>query len=266
MPVFSILMLCFSSIGQAGPLFELNGLYQTLLDEYASSGEKNSKPANMINFAELKEDPRLGLLVGLLQSYPKENLDSQSKKIAFYLNAYNILSIAKVTEHWPIKRLKSLGTFMKPVWTHPAGNVCGEKMTLRKLEHEILRKLNEPRIHFALNCASMSYPDLRLEPYEASALDKQLEEQVKIFMSQDGKGIRIKKTGKVKLSPIFKWFAEDFGPLGGVEVFIQRYMPSSGPRWRVVGYLNYDWDVNAHLSGAEKRQIKRRARSTMFRH
>lgn len=242
------------------PQLQLNKLYQTLLDEYASPGKKNSKSAMMVDYAAIRKDERLTVLVGLLQDFPRDRLDNQQKKVAFYLNAYNILSIVKVADNWPLKRLKSLGSFLKPVWTQPAGVVCGEKITLRKLEHEILRSLGEPRIHFALNCASMSCPDLRREPYEASKLEEQLHEQAKVFMSQDGKGMRIKGDGKVKLSSIFNWFAEDFTPVGGVENYIQQFLPESEKTWEVVGYLNYDWDVTALLSAAEKRELRRRAR------
>jgi len=259
--VFAMLLLLSTNIhANNDPLVQLNNLYQTLLSDYVAQGEKNDKSANMVDFAGIRKDPRLNELAELLQSFPRNSLDSHQKKVAFYLNAYNILSIVKVAENWPLKRLKSLGSFLKPVWTQPAGVVCGEQMTLRQLEHGILRGLGEPRIHFALNCASMSCPDLRPEPYQASKLEEQLNEQVKVFMSQDGKGMRIKGDGKVKLSSIFNWFADDFIVLGGVGNYIQQFLPESEKAWKIVGYLNYDWDVTAHLTGAEIREIKRRAR------
>ena len=270
--VFLIGVFCtLVSYGEDLELAEINLTYQKLLDDYARVGEKHSLAANLINFASIRKDPRLVQLTFNIQNYPKLRLDTKQKNLAFYLNAYNILSIAKVAKHWPIKKLKSLGTFLKPVWTHDVGAVCGEQMTLRKLEHEVLRKLGEPRIHFALNCASMSCPDIRLEPYLAEAIDQQLADQVKIFMSQKGKGMLIKGDGKVKLSPIFKWFAEDFDSVGGVGAFILPYLPKRGlptgdTPWEIVGYLNYDWSVNAHLNSAEKKKINRRAKSNHHRH
>jgi len=264
--VFLIGIFCtWAAYGEDLELAEINFTYQQLLDDYARVGEKRNLVANLIDFASISKDPRLLQLTFNIQNYPKARLDTQHKNLAFYLNAYNILSIAKVAKHWPIKKLKSLGTFLKPVWTHEVGAVCGEQMTLRKLEHQILRKLDEPRIHFALNCASMSCPDLRLEPYIAEKIDQQLTDQVKIFMSQKGKGMLIKADGKVKLSSIFKWFAEDFDLVGGVETFIRPYLPFSDKPWKIVGYLNYDWSVNAHLTSAEKKKIKRRAKSNNHR-
>jgi len=265
--VLLIAIFCAStSYGEDLELAEINASYRQLLGDYAQKGEKNGLSANLFDFAAIKKDPRLVQLTFNIQNYPKPRLDTKSKNLAFYLNAYNILSIAKVAKHWPIKKLKSLGSMLKPVWTHNVGEVCGEQMTLRKLEHEILRKLGEPRIHFALNCSSMSCPDLRLEPYLAEVIDQQLDDQAKQFMSQKGKGMLIKSKGKVKLSSIFKWFAEDFDVVGGVNKFIQPYLPKQGAPWEIVGYLNYNWSVNAHLSSAEKKKINRRAKSNRYRH
>jgi len=254
------------SVAQDLALTELNALYQTLLNDYVSTGEKNGLSANMVNYAEIRHDSRLNDLMTRLQNYPLENLDTKPKKTAFYLNAYNILSITKVADNWPLKRLKSLGSFFKPVWTHPAGKVCGEKMTLRILERDILQQLGEPRIHFALNCASMSCPNLRLEPYDADILEFQLEDQLKTFMKQEGKGMQVVGDGQVKLSKIFEWFDEDFEQIGGVSNLIQAYLPPSEKPWEITGYLDYDWDVTCQLSGSEKRKVKRNRSATIFRH
>ncbi|MFT7371656.1 MAG: hypothetical protein ACI9T9_000332 [Oleiphilaceae bacterium] len=262
----SMLLASRVSLAQDIALNELNTLYQALLTDYVSPGEKNGLSANMVNYGDIRNDDRLNALMTRLQNYPLEKLNTAQKKTAFYLNAYNILSITKVADNWPLKKLKSLGSFFKPVWTHPAGKVCGEKMTLRILERDILMQLNEPRVHFALNCASMSCPNLRLEPYKADILDFQLEDQVKVFMSQEGKGMLMVGDGKVKLSKIFEWFGDDFEPLGGVSDFIQAYLPSSDKPWEITGYLNYDWDVTCILSGSEKRKIKRNRNATIFRH
>lgn len=267
---FLIVCLGYALPAQAqdGALETINTLYQGVLTDYVSSGDKNGLPANMVDYAGVKADQRLAELLRLIQQYPKTRLHSREKQIAFYLNAYNILAIAKVTENWPLFKLRSLGSFFKPVWAHPAGEVCGDAMTLRKLEHEILRKLGDPRIHFALNCASMSCPDLRLEPYKFETLERQLTEQTHIFLSQEGKGLS--QTGnELTLSPIFKWFSEDFDSAGGVLPFIKAYLPqvtslsesssarSTEPDWEITGYFEYDWAINDHLSAAERMKLKR---------
>jgi len=264
--LISLSLLSRVSLAQDLALTELNTLYQDLLNDYVSPGEKNGLTANMVNYAEIRKDDRLNDLMTRLQNYPLENLDTKQKKTAFYLNAYNILSITKVADNWPLKRLKSLGSFFKPVWTHPAGQVCGEKMTLRILERDILQQLGEPRIHFALNCASMGCPNLRLEPYRADSLEFQLEDQLKEFMKQEGKGMQVVGDGQVKLSKIFEWFDDDFEQIGGVSNLIQPYLPSSDKPWEITGYLDYDWDVTCNLSNSEKRKVKRNRGATVFRY
>jgi len=243
-------------------LTEFNALYQTFLNDHVKPGKKNGLSANMVDYAGVKKDARLGRLLSQLNAYPKERLDSTSKTIAFYLNAYNILAIDKVAKHWPLFKLKSLGSYFKPVWAHPAGEVCGEPVTLRSLEHEILRKQGEPRIHFALNCASMSCPDLRLEPYMAEKLEAQLQDQTRIFFSQN-KGVVV-SVEKLRLSKIFYWFEEDFEEDGGVLAFVTDYLPAVEKNWKIEGYLDYDWAVNDELSGAELMRIKRGGSNTWF--
>lgn len=261
--VASIFVLC-SSLSFAttalSPLQELNQLYQAFLDDHLEPGIKAGIPANLINYSAVKNDERIDTLIELLNQYPKEKLVSNEQKIAFYLNAYNILAIHKVAQNWPLVRLKSLGTYLKPVWTHPVPDVCGEKMTLRKLEHEILRKLGDPRIHFALNCASMSCPDLRAEPYIASQLEEQLEDQTRTFLSQVGKGYEIVGDNEVKLSPLFDWFRDDFEPVGGAMNYARQYLPESESPWEITGYLHYNWDVNCHLTTSEKRRLSTKRR------
>lgn len=243
-------------------LQEFHELYQAFLNDHVKLGKKNGLSANMVDYAAVKKDERLRQLLALLNAYPKERLDSTSKTIAFYLNAYNILAIDKVAKHWPLFKLKSLGSYFKPVWAHPAGEVCGEPVTLRSLEHEILRKQGEPRIHFALNCASMSCPDLRLEPYVAGKLEEQLQDQTRIFFGQK-KGVVV-NAEKLKLSKIFDWFEEDFEEGGGVLAFVTDYLPKVEKSWQIEGYLDYDWAVNDELSGAELMRIKRGGSNTWF--
>ncbi|TNC82374.1 MAG: DUF547 domain-containing protein [Oleiphilus sp.] len=259
----SMLLVSASQVhAQDTELGSIHSLYQTLLDDHVIAGEKNGLKANMVDYAAVKKDPRLERLQEKLKVYPKERLDSNEKKIAFYLNAYNILAVAKVAQHWPLYKLKSLGSYFKPVWTHPAGEVCEEQMTLRKLEHDVLRQLGEPRIHFALNCASMSCPDLRKEPYVEDKLETQLAEQTRIFMSQKDKGQTVIGQ-ELWLSSIFKWFEEDFEPVGGVYHFIQEYLPDEYRGMKIGGFLPYDWSVNDHLNAAERNRIKR-GRDTWF--
>jgi hypothetical protein len=243
-------------------LAEFNELYAALLADYVKPGEKNGVQVNLVNFGAVKKDPRLSLLMDKLEAFNLSVLGTKEAKVAFYLNAYNIMAMNKVAENWPLKSLRGLGNMFRPVWAHQCGTIAGKSMTLRVLEHDILRQLEEPRIHFALNCASVSCPDLRIEPYEASRLEAQLDDQVAKFFSQQGKGFKV-SGNKLWLTPLLDWFADDFVDLGGAMAFAEPYLPtpSDGERWQLQGYLEYDWSVNCHLSASELTRLKRKSSS-----
>lgn len=210
--------------------------------------------ANLVNYSGLKRDPRWPDLIAAQAAFPKTELETPAEKMAFYLNGYNILSINLVLANWPLTRLKSLGSLLRPVWTHPAGVLAGEAVTLRHLEHGILRKMGDPRIHVAINCASMSCPDLRAEPYTAKDIDKQLDDQAERFLQQKNKGIIIDENNKVYLSSIFIWFKKDFEKVGGIESFVRKYRPGLPEKIHLEGAIPYNWNINADLSHKERRQ------------
>lgn len=230
-------------------------LYAGLLHDHVQAGEKDGLQANIVNYEALRADPRLARLKAQLAAFPIHSLTSQNEKIAFYINAYNLLAMAMVADHWPLSRLKDLGSVFNPVWKLPAGELGGQAVTLSYLEQQVLRKFGEPRVHMAINCASMSCPDLRAEPYTAARLDEQLKDQSFRFLQQQNKGIVI-EGDRVYLSRIFKWFDEDFEAVGGVTAFVKNHCPDFPQNAVVKDFLPYNWDVNAHLNALDRRQIR----------
>lgn len=193
---------------------------------------------------------------------------SELDQIALYLNAYNLFTLAAVTDHYPIQASGWLASFRFPassirqidgVWDELRWQLANDRLTLDEIEHEVLRKrFSEPRIHFALVCASKGCPKLRREPYRGVELGRQLDEQVRSFLA-DASKFRVDRDSEVvELSPIFKWFAEDFVRASGigaiseeeaVRAFIGRY--NSGPdqsfvtdEAKALRYLPYDWSLN----------------------
>ena len=120
--------------------------------------------------------------------------------------------------------------------------VAGEKMSFNKLEKEIIRpRFNEPRIHFALNCASRSCPPLRAEPYVAAKLDTQLDDQGRSYVNTD-RGIKASGDA-AQLSKIFDWYKEDFGGDAGVTALLNKYRGGKGT-FKKITYQDYDWGLN----------------------
>jgi Protein of unknown function, DUF547 len=169
-------------------------------------------------------------------------LSSREEKQAFYINAYNILALKMVADHWPAESIKDSGSLLSPVWDKPAGELGGKPGTLGELEHKILRPMGEPRIHLAIVCASVSCPDLRNEPYTAAQLNKQLDEQARNFLANPAKGLKIEKDA-LHVSQIFDWFEQDFAASGDVKGFIKKYKPDA-PDLKIKANLPYDWAVN----------------------
>jgi hypothetical protein len=224
--------------------------WDALIKKHVSLKKVDGVMIHAVDYKNLKSDEKFKKLTLRLNSVREESLKTRDEKLAFWINTYNILAAKMVADRFPIKSIKDAGSFFSPVWKKPAGHVAGKERTLNDIEHEILRKMDEPRIHVAIVCASVSCPDLRLEAFKADSLNEQLDDQVKRFLQSSEKGMRIdKKDKRVYLSSIFKWFKDDFESRGGVLKFISQYVSPEAAKQLVdsridVSYLDYNWNVN----------------------
>jgi hypothetical protein len=207
-----------------------------------SHGTKNNVKLALVDYRALKENGKLETAYQQLSNFPVKNLSKKEEKLAFYINAYNILAIKMVLDHWPIDSIKDVGSMINPVWGKSAGDIDGKTVSLDEIENNILRTMGEPRIHFAIVCASVSCPDLRNTPYTASNLNAQLDEQAQQFLSNTEKGLRIDKDS-IHISKIFDWFEKDFMPVGGVGAFI-RHHRADLPKLPFKDDIDYDWNMN----------------------
>jgi hypothetical protein len=180
---------------------------------------------------------------------------SREERIAFWTNAYNAVVVHHVLARYPkIRSVKEEDGFFDEV-TFP---VAGRPRTLDEIEAQA-RELGDPRVHFAVVCASTSCPDLRADPYRAEALGRQLQEDTRRFLADPAKGLRYDPKGnKLHLSSIFKWYAGDFTGGSTVAAFFARggildwvigHAPPELARTLKekrpsVEYLDYDWSLN----------------------
>jgi hypothetical protein len=198
----------------------------------------------------MKKDPAYSKLIAGLKSFSPAKLKTNREKMAFWINVYNVMAVKMVVDHYPVDSIKDAGSLFESVWKKDVGVVGGKTVTLNDIEHEILRKMGDPRIHVAIVCASVSCPDLRQEAYTVDKLDAQLDDQFKQFLANKGKGLQVDRSKKrVTLSKIFDWFEEDFEPKGGVLTYISRYAPEKDQALLKkeklkVSYLDYNWDLN----------------------
>jgi len=218
--------------------------YQHLLQRYVHSGEKNNIALNLVDYQALKADKAWPALLSQLADFDTHQLSSKAEKTAFWINVYNILAIKVVLTHWPVQSIRDVGGIFSPVWKKDAGIIGGQMRSLHEVEHQILRQMGEPRIHFAIVCASVSCPDLKAVPYLAKKLDFQLNTQARSFLTQPDKGVSI-QPGNIRISKIFDWFKDDFQPQGGVMPFISKYNKHIASQSKQASYLDYDWSLNA---------------------
>ncbi len=203
-----------------------------------------------VDYAGIKKDPAYAKLIADLESFSSATLKTSKEKMSFWINVYNIMAVKMVVDHYPVDSIKDAGSLFGSVWKKKVGVVGGKEVTLNDIEHEILRKMGDPRIHVAIVCASVSCPDLRQEAYTADRLDAQLDDQMKRFLENRGKGLQVDRgKGRVTLSKIFDWFEDDFKVKGGVLPFLSRYAPENDRAFLKKGdvdvsYLDYNWDLN----------------------
>ncbi len=176
---------------------------------------------------------------------------SEAQKIAFWLNAYNAYTVELILRHYPLESIREIGFLPLAAFRDsfiPIRATGEETMSLNDIEHEVLRALfSEPRIHFALVCASESCPPLRAEAFRARDLNSQLDDQARLFINDPTKNRFDAASGTLYLSKIFDWFAEDFVKHGGGGVpFVARYLAGGlgANRSPKIEHLEYDWSLN----------------------
>jgi Protein of unknown function, DUF547 len=216
--------------------------YAALLRDHVKQGSKHGTDLAVVDYRALEKSGALEAVYRQLSEFPVQRLAGREEKLAFYINAYNILALKMVLDHWPLESIKDAGSLLSPVWDKPAGEIGGKPVTLGQIEHKILRPMGEPRVHFAIVCASVSCPDLSSRPYTAARLDAQLDEQVRRFLGNKTKGVAVTDQ-EIRVSRIFDWFEEDFQRAGGVDAFVRRYRPNL-PALPVEADMPYDWDLN----------------------
>ena len=174
---------------------------------------------------------------------------SKEQELAYWINVYNAFTVKAIIDHMPLKSILDIKpNGYESIWKKPfiELNVQGKNVffSLDQIENEIIRKrFKEPRIHFALNCASFSCPPLRNEAFVAAKLNQQLEEQTRRFI-EDSRRNTI-GSDQVVISKIFDWFRVDFESRGTLIDFLNRYSSVRIKQNAQIQYMNYDWSLNS---------------------
>ena len=213
----------------------LHFLFDELLKKYVSDngnvdyeGFKNSR------------EKLLGYISILQNTFPK--LDklkpSKEQKLAYWINAYNALTIDLILQNYPLKSIKDID---KP-WDQRLWKFGNKWLNLNDIEHQILRKMDEPRIHFAIVCASFSCPKLQNTAFTVSDIETQLTTATKEFLDDSTKNYI--SQNNLRLSKILKWFAKDFKTNGSLIDFLNKYTEIEISSKAKKSFKDYNWDLN----------------------
>ncbi len=164
---------------------------------------------------------------------------SVQELLAYYINLYNAATVKLIVENYPLKSIKDIDG----AWTKGRVAVGNKELSLGGIENGILRKMNEPRIHFAINCASISCPKLLNEAYTASKINEQLDRATKEFINSDKNDI---SASNPKLSSVFDWYQKDYKVNGKQDVigFINQYSKTKINTGATIAYKDYNWNLN----------------------
>ncbi len=238
------------------PWTELLAKHVVLIDQ---------KRASHVAYRDLQADSgRLQDYLAALSSVPATEFAAWDKRdrLAFLINAYNAFTLKLILTRYPkLESIKDLGSLFRSPWKQRFFTLFGQEQSLDDIEHGTIRKpgaFDDPRIHMAVNCASIGCPMLREEAYVGARLDAQLDEQVGRFLSDRTRNRYSASSNALEVSSIFKWYAEDFSRgyrgIRSVQAFLATHAEHLADRpadqalirteQAPIAYLDYDWRLN----------------------
>ncbi len=194
-----------------------------------------------VDYEKIKNNPGLQeKIIIQLDKLKKIKAPEEKKyKLAFWINAYNFFTIVDVVNNYPITSMKKIG------WKDKHHEIEGALYSFDDIEHNVIRPLTDPRIHFAINCASVSCPSLSKEIFTGDQIDKQLDNAVTNAL-KNPLHLRM-DNNKLNTTQIFQWFSNDFetGEYEGVADFVNRFAPERLRNiHQIEKKIKYDWNLN----------------------
>ena len=236
------------SVGQAfADDRELHASWDGLLKTYIVESEDG---VNRFNYGALKANAEdQAVLDAYLEGFEDFDVESLSdnEQFALWSNVYNALTIKHIVGRYPVKSIRS-GYIVGP-WKRVKTTVDGESVSLDHIEHGILRvEFDDPRVHYAVNCASYGCPNLRPDAWFGETLDEDLDDAARAFVNHP-RGVTIRARSGLQVSQIYKWFREDFGGSeeGGIEHLLEYAEPELAEQIRANADIKkheYDWALN----------------------
>ncbi|WP_405329861.1 DUF547 domain-containing protein [Leeuwenhoekiella sp. LLG6367-2.1] len=196
--------------------------------------------SGLVNYEGFKKDrSKLDAYLQKLSGYNPGNDWSVQELLAYYINLYNAYTVDLILNNYPTKSIKDIDG----AWTKASVPVGSRNLSLGGIENGILRKMNDARIHFAINCASISCPKLLNEAYTAGKINEQLDKVTREFINSDKNDI---SATNAKVSSIFDWYKKDFITTETPTIidYINKYSTTKIKAGTPVTYKDYNWSLN----------------------
>jgi hypothetical protein len=225
--------------------------WERFLKQYLVTGDPSG--IHRVRYQAVSFEDRKNLR-GYLQAMQALTVSNYSRgeQRAYWINLYNAATVEMILSRFPVGSIRDInmspGLLARGPWGAKLLSIEGEKISLDDIEHRILRPIwKDPRVHYALNCASLGCPNLQAEAYTADNTDALLEKGAREFINHP-RGVAIQK-GRLQVSSIYVWFQEDFG--GDAEGLMEHWQDYANPRLaealsKYSGGLthDYDWRLN----------------------
>lgn len=226
---------------------DFHARWDALLSTYVV---ESADGVNRFDYGGLKDNTEdAASLAAYIESYADADFDSLTKdqQFAAYANAYNALTIQHMIERYPVKSIRT-GYIVGP-WKRVKMVIDGRELSLDAIEHDILREdWDEPRVHYAVNCASIGCPNLQDRAWRAETLDEDLTSAAIEYVNHP-RGVSVRARGGLQVSTIYKWFRDDFGgnEQGVIDHLLQYAEPELAEQIRANADIkkhDYDWALN----------------------
>ena len=205
--------------------------------------QKHVSAAGKVDYRGFKQDiSALQAYLDLLSNHPPQSDWSRNQRLAYWINVYNAFTVKLIVDNYPTTSITALEGG-KP-WNKRWIRIGDKTYTLDEVENAVIRKqFAEPRIHFAVNCASISCPELLNSAYTAEKLEQQLETQTRKYINKPLHN-RL-SASQPQVSQLFEWYADDFKQKdGSVIAFINRYAATRINENATLAFRPYDWNLN----------------------
>ncbi|HSF53240.1 MAG TPA: DUF547 domain-containing protein [Algoriphagus sp.] len=245
--IFLIAVFLFScqssTLGMAGTTPPSHQIWNQLVKVHV-------KPDGKVDYRGfIRDKPKLEQYLTLLSdNAPDRKTWSKNQQLAYWINAYNAFTVKLIVDNYPVKSIRDLGPelkipLIKDVWHYKFFKIGGVESSLDEIEHSILRKeFDEPRIHFAINCASVSCPPLLNEAFTAENIEAQLSKVATTFINDSSRN-KI-SPDQAQISSIFSWFKGDFTKNGSLIDFLNKYSKVKLKPNAKISHLDYNWNLN----------------------